>query len=77
MKIAKLTRLFWAAALALPTLTVGTQAADLTTNDVLLLADTAKNAFHTGFNIGVPILILLMVLGWLLLGIRTGIKGRK
>lgn len=52
-------------------------AADLTTNDILLLADDAKAAFMTGFNVGLPLLVLMLVMGWLLFGLRRGLRGRK
>lgn len=48
-----------------------------TTNDILNLATYADNGFEAGFSVGLPILILLVLLGWLLMGLRTGIKGRK
>lgn len=75
----KTLRTYWVAFLAALALVLAPPAtmAATTTNDILNLATFAENGFEAGFSVGLPILILLLLLGWLLLGLRTGIKGRK
>lgn len=52
-------------------------AADVSTNDILGIADYANGGFQKGFGIGLPILIVLTMLGWLLFGLRRGTRGKK
>lgn len=74
----KIVSRFWVWVLSMVAMIVAVTAqADVSTNDILGIADNANAGFQKGFGIGLPILIVVVMLGWLLYGLTRGVRGKK